>query len=292
MSIKYDKITRRLAIILTKFNSGDKIKVEILAEEFNVSVRTIQRDINSRLSYLPIKKENGYYSLEEFYLGKFTLDDINTFAIMSGVSELYPSLNENIIPKILDNTINSAYLIKGFTYEKETTQKSDIFQLLEEVILKHTQIQYQYNKKDRVINPYKLVNTSGIWYLVGDEKGILKTYTVNKIINLVSTHIKFTPIDEFLDIIKKNRANWFSQTTIEVILEIDSKVAEYFLRRNLFPNQKIIKHNNNNLILSTKASYDNEILGVVQYWIPMIKIISPLYLNRKLKEILQNYINL
>ena len=63
-----------------------------MVEEFNVTKRTIQRDILERLSYLPIKRDNNFYYLEEYYLGKLNFEDIKNFAILSGIKELYPSL--------------------------------------------------------------------------------------------------------------------------------------------------------------------------------------------------------
>lgn len=40
----HDKIASRLAIILTKLNAGERLSPTALAEEFNVTLRTIQRD--------------------------------------------------------------------------------------------------------------------------------------------------------------------------------------------------------------------------------------------------------
>ena len=76
-------------MILTKLNNGEQLLVEELAEEFGVSVRTVQRDINERLSYLPIVKENGLYQLEAYCLGKLNFDDIKIFATLGSIKELY-----------------------------------------------------------------------------------------------------------------------------------------------------------------------------------------------------------
>ena len=45
-------------MILIKLNNGEKFTVKELVEQFNVSIRTIQRVINEGLSYVPIEK-NG-----------------------------------------------------------------------------------------------------------------------------------------------------------------------------------------------------------------------------------------
>ena len=46
----HDTLVRRLALILVKLNQGEKLDPRQLAEEFNVNLRTIQRDINERFS--------------------------------------------------------------------------------------------------------------------------------------------------------------------------------------------------------------------------------------------------
>jgi len=59
---EHDKTAFRLASILIKLNEGEHPSVDELAVEYGVHKRTIQRDINERLSYLPIQKENGHDS--------------------------------------------------------------------------------------------------------------------------------------------------------------------------------------------------------------------------------------
>lgn len=84
---EYDKLSIRLVQILSKFNNGESLS----AQELNVDTRTIQRDLNERLTFMPIKKENGRYVLESFALGKLSFKDIQNFATLSGIAELYPN---------------------------------------------------------------------------------------------------------------------------------------------------------------------------------------------------------
>ena len=65
---------------------------------------------------------------------------------------------------------------------------------------------------------------------------------------------------------------------------------DYFLRKDILPNMKILEQKENSFTISTKVSYDDEILKVVKYWIPYVKIISPLYLQEKFANILKNYL--
>jgi predicted DNA-binding transcriptional regulator YafY len=88
---KHDTIATRLSLILTKLNNGEKLDVDELVKEFNVTKRTIQRDLNERLSTIPLKKDGGFYFLEKHHLGKVSLDDISNLATFSGIDKMFPS---------------------------------------------------------------------------------------------------------------------------------------------------------------------------------------------------------
>ncbi len=290
MKKSHDTIATRLAMILVKFNSGERFTADELCEEFSVDKRTIQRDLNNRLSYLPIKKENGYYSLESYALGKLTYNDIKNFATISGIKSLYPSLTDDFIADILNTKINSVYLIKEYGYEN-ITSKQDDFEAISVAILQNKQIACTYKDKPRMLLPYKLVNKNAIWYLVADEDGTLKNFSFSKMADLKVLEKTFNPSSDFIETIEKSGADWISQTEIEATLEIDNTVAEYFLRRKLLPHQVVISHTDKHLMLYTKVSYEDEILNIVKYWLPHIKIISPNSLCEKLDAVLNAYLS-
>lgn len=289
MSNKHDTIATRIALILTKLNNGEKFTVEELAEEFNVNVRTIQRDLNDRLTYIPILKEKGYYFMESYALGQLSFDDIKNFATLSGIKSLYPSLSDKFLVDALNSKINKAYLIKNQGYEDSSSKYKD-FELLSAAILTNNCISFVYNDKEREVKPYKLINNNGIWYLLGDEDEVLKNYTLSKISKLINSEKCFTPKNKFLQKIEQNDTNWFSDNYIEVVLEINSSAKEYFLRKEILPNKKIISESSEYLTITTKVSYDDEILNVVKHWLPCIKIKSPQFLQDKLNNILIEYL--
>lgn len=288
----HDKIATRLALILNKFNSGEKFSVDNLVEEFNVTKRTIQRDLSERLSYLPIKKENNLYYLEEYYLGKLNFDDIKNFAILSGVKELYPSLEEDFLKNILDDTISKAYIIKGYNYE-DVSNKTKEFKIVEESILSKTLISFTYNDKERTVKPYKLLNTKGIWYLIATQDDEIKTFSFKKITKLEKSSQTFKVEQNIIDKINNDDNVWFSNSEIEVVLKIKKEVSNYFLRRKIIPNQIVLKElDDKGLLVSCKVSFDEEILKIVRYWIPNVEIISPDYLKEKLEDGLKEYLKL
>lgn len=285
---EHDKLSTRLSQILIKFNNGDRVTIEDLAEEFGVSKRTIERDF-VRFSYLPIIKENKEYYLENLAIGKLNFDDIKNFAIFSGVKSLFPSLTKQFLAEILTDKINKAFLVSNSGFE-DIEKKQEIFYNLTSAICDQKIINFFYNDKARVVKPYKLINTNGIWYLNATENEDIKTYTFSKIKSLKVTDEKFIQNINILKEIERNEINFLSSITKEVHLEIDNSAKEYFLRKKVLSNMKIIDQTNEYFIVSTNVAFDDEILNIVKQWIPYIRIVSPLELQNKLQDTLKNYL--
>ncbi len=290
MSNKADKLTTRISYIIAKLNEGHRLDIKELSVEFNVSTRTLQKDFNERIcNFLPVVKKDGKYYLEDFVIGKLSYEDIERFAQRSGINKLYPTLEDTFISDILHSNTQKALMVKGSSYE-DISSKAYEFDVIRLSIIINHRLEFIYNNKQRVVNPYKLVNNDAIWYLVGEEEDMLKTFSFTKIKQLKQLKDRFIPNNELLEIIHNRGSKWFSKERIKVILEIDSEVAEYFTRRDLLPQQTLLNQTATKLTLQTTISYDEEILKVVRYWIPHIKIIEPEYLNKKLKDSLKNYL--
>jgi predicted DNA-binding transcriptional regulator YafY len=81
------------------------------------------------------------------------------------------ALSQTARREILDNRAQAAWLIKGHQYEN-LGGKETLFAQLEQAILGHHPISYTYQKPEgeksyASVQPYKLVNHDGIWYLAG-----------------------------------------------------------------------------------------------------------------------------
>lgn len=284
----HDKLSTRLTQILTKFNNGERFTIIELAQEFSVSTRTIERDLK-KFSYLPIKKDGKYYSLEEYALGKLNFDDIKNFAIFSGIKSLYPSLTNQFLQEILNDKINKAYLVNNSSFE-DIEKKQDVFEKLSSSIIEQNIISFIYNDKNRVVKPYKLINTNGIWYLSVTQDEEIKTYTFSKIKDLKISNDKFTQDKSVLKKIEESEINFLSKDTKEVILQVQNSAKEYFLRKKVLSNMKIVDNTDEYFVVSTNISFDDEILNIVKQWIPYIEILKPIELQERLEDILKNYL--
>jgi predicted DNA-binding transcriptional regulator YafY len=291
----HDTLVRRLAMILVKLNQGERLDPAALAEEFSVNLRTIQRDLNERFAYLPLERIDGHYQLNPVFLGKLSTRDVERFAGLAGVRGLFPALSDDFLRDIFDDRIQPALLVKGHHYE-DIGDRANTFRQLERAIVAHNLISFSY-QKDEVsksyadIEPYKLVNTKGIWYLAAKDAGKLKTFSFAKIDRLLVSDATFQ-VDASIDrTLVEADGIWLGDEKKEVVMKVATEVAAYFKRRKLIANQVIEKElEDGGLIISAVAGHLNQILPIVRYWIPHIRIISPEALQSDLERELAEYV--
>ncbi len=289
----------RLSQVLTKLNMGESLDPQALADEFGVNLRTIQRDLNVRFGCLPLVKLGGRYRMEEAHLGKLTIKDIVHFASLTGVNGLFPELTDKFLQGIFDsaNASASAWMVRGHHYEDLRGQVG-VFTELERAIVGHCHVQFTYNKRTgqskfhSLVEPYKLVNHKGIWYLAAWDADKLKSFSITKIEALSATHTTFVPRPAVDEELTNTDSIWLGSPRIRVLLRVNGQVAEYFRRRQLVPNQVIEKELPGGAILvATRVVSADEILPIVRYWIPHVRVAEPPDFQQQLEASLSDYLS-
>lgn len=295
-SDNHDTLVYRLAQMLVKLNQGEKLDPRSLADEFGVNLRTIQRDLNVRFAYLPLQKTNGLYQLDPTFLGKLTTRDIERFACLAGVRGLFPSFSDDFLRDIFDTRMQSALLIKGHNYE-DLAGKETLFRQLEQSIVARRHVAINYSKDEgsksyMSLAPFKLMNHKGIWYLAARDGEKLKTFAFTRIESLQILESHFAPDASIDKVLVEEDGIWFGEEKKEIVLKIAKEVAGYFKRRRLIANQVIEKElEDGGLIVSAKVGHPNQVLPIVRYWIPHIRIISPEGLQAELERELTEYVD-
>lgn len=294
----HDTLVYRLAQMLVKLNQGEKLNPQALADEFGVNLRTIQRDLNVRFAYLPLQKTDGYYHLDPTFLGKLSTKDVDRFAGLAGVRGLFPSLSDDFLRDIFDARIQAAVMVKGHNYEN-MAGKEAAFRSLEQAIVTRQHIAFDYQKQHEdnsrksysSVAPFKLINHKGIWYLAARDGEKFKAFSFAKIENLRVLESRF-PADPDIDRkLAEEDGIWLNDDKKEIVLKIDQAVASYFKRRKLIANQIIEKElEDGGLIISAKVGHPNQVVPIVRYWIPHIRIISPDGLQAEMEKVLTEYL--
>lgn len=292
----HDTLVRRLAMMLVKLNQGESIDPRDMAAEFGVNLRTIQRDINERFGYLPLEKVDGKYHMASAFLGRLNLKDIERFASLAGVSGLFPSLSTDFLREIFDNRIESALMVKGHNYEDLAGREGTFREIEKAIVARHT-LSFQYLKVGSTkpysqVEPYKLINQKGIWYLAGKDAGKLKTFSFAKLEQLTVSSQTFqfdATVDQTL---ADEEGIWLGENKIEIVLKVSKEVAGYFKRRKLIANQLIVKElSDGGLIVSCNVGHANQVLPIVRYWIPHLWVISPEGMQAELEAQISKYLN-
>lgn len=291
-SSRHETLANRLADILTRLNSGYRLEPHALAKEYATHPRTIKRDFDRfEGCNIPLQKEGKYYFLDPKYLGQLTFKDIRSFSQISGIQSLYPKLDVSFLRELLDSRVYGA---KGYSVE-DASQFKELFRLFSEAILKHQKIAFLYKKESRVVEPYKLLHHHGSWYLAAVRKGELRAYRLSRIELSPHTHelANYKPDPQILSQLEDEKSIWFGQEKLEVILTVHVDVASHFQQRQLLPEQQVIKElDDGNLLLSSRITHVTQILPLVRYWIPHLKIVNPVGLQEQIEDELKEYLGI
>lgn len=295
MSTKHEQLAYRLSRILHKLNTGERLDIRQLAEEFQTNVRTIQRDLNERLGFLAWNEQGArYYSLDKSKLGHLYPEDIERFANFCSIQDLLPKIDREFYQGHLTQSIQ----IKGFQYE-DIKGKQHEFDTVHNAVKQNRRLRFNYRKAGRekgkyyTLEPYALINRNGIWYLIGIdcEAGRQKTFCFTQMSGIEACSETFTPNPELQAEMLQNDSISHGNQLSEIIIKVNAAAAPYFLRRNLLPNQETLhKLDNGDLLLSCKNVNEMEVVPIVQYWIPNAVIVSPVELQQKMEQRLHDYL--
>ena len=283
----HDTLAKRLGLILTRLNTGERLLLSTLAVEFGVTERTLQRDFNERLNYLPIEREGSSYYLNPRYLGNNRKSDIKPVLDMLGLSKIFPSFDALSFSRLSHNEV-PPFLFRDMKVEDvsnyQTTFKSLTLAIQNLQIINFTYKQQQYQG----VSPYRLVNDRGWWYLAAIHNNTLKSIKVANI-NEVSVKQQNFVRNKAIDAqIAKSAMLWLSDKAIEVVLRVDCAIASHFTHAQLLPEQQLLKVLDDDSLLVTSTITDKkQIIPILKYWLPDIEILSPSELKQSLVYELQ-----
>ncbi len=302
----YDKRIFRLLSILNKLDAGQKISSRELAEDFNVSLRSVQRDLEllSRAGFLLSSPKKGMYSFEDgFSLKKMRLTNEEA-SLLSFLYEIASSLGENfqksfrnILQKVIQKEYDSPYyakLPKGVGLKADYRFTAD----LEEAIDQCQKIKLSYEKHKKIkeykLCPLKVIYYDGFWYLLSqvDGKDWLLKFRLEQIKGIEVLDEYFEPPNNLQTMLDQSVNIWFSERkTKKVTLKIEKGAARFFKQRKYFPHQKIARENaDGSVLIECKVSDYMEVIPTVLYWMPYITIITPIEIRKEIQKRAQEYL--
>lgn len=286
----------RTVEILKVLNDGKKLCISNLANDYEVSERTIRRDfelIRELFGDFMSKDMDCYQAYKKVLLDDvlnardlMTLANIvNLFGITSMKSEISTKTND------LVKTSMSVYNFKSRPFENLSS--SEVMKNLEHAIKfnKEIKIVYQTQRAHtrRLFQAYKILFLNENFYLVGENtsKNCFEFLRISMIVEVLFTKKVFNVKKDIKEFIEELQTPWasFGSKNILVRLRVDVKIRKYFMLKKYLPSQEIKQtFENGDIEVDYEVSNLKEIEELVVKWLPKISIISPKGLKKMIRK--------
>lgn len=287
--MKSNLLANRLADIVAKAYSGQPLNTNNLAEEYQVSTKTIRRDFDRLCAIVERCPDTGNYLLSTSARNQYNEQDLVRLIEELGLKKALPLKAAQFLRSLANDSISDCYHFQEQPLEADFI--STLHSSFETAIKNRRIVSFLYKGKSRSVAPYLMIYSHGSWYLAAISDGILKTFSLARIkfVCLQKEYFDYDP--SLIEQIKKQETIWFGQPIFDVTLEVSCEIAFYFERKALLPKQEIIeKRSDGSLVISTSAWSYNQIAPVIQYWIPNIRVIAPCELNTYIRKNLTSWI--
>lgn len=251
--------------------------------EFNFSKRTLQRDIREIRNILGIdimysRSQRGYYIIQDDYSSDLflkTLEEINSFSALK-----------------LTNSLESIVYL-----EKRKPKRAEFLPDIVQAIQQKKKIEFHYLKfgeeKEtiRKVSPVAIREHNNRWYLIADDKGIVKNFgleRMNKVSILkekIDDNIEFNYNDKYkysFGIIVPS-----SEKPEKIILSVTKKQAAYLESLPLHESQHILETKNDEVFIGLELFLTEDFISEILSMSRSVTIIEPKKLKEKVKTILK-----
>jgi len=304
-----DKKYYRVLKILNNLNETGNIRVAELAAEYDVSERSIQRDI---------ERINMTFGLEQTGKGEYAFAaGVSLKELRLSGEQLSALIFMNELFKGMGGAFSKSFeglfhrLAKSSPWESPYSiimprpgKGLDLAKLIpdaETAILEHRKIRVDYLKKgtltNRTLSPLKILVDNGFYYILAmsDKKGQYVKYRLDNIKTLELTTQTFTPPANLEKAIYDATSVWGAMPArdrkIAMRLKIAPAAADFFRKKEFFPLQKITKENpDGSIILESRLAQLMEAIPTILNWIPDIEVLEPKELKTGIRARVEQYL--
>ena len=290
--MKDNRLFRILYYILEK----EKVTANELAEKFEVSVRTIYRDIDSISSVgVPIfttQGNGGGIKIDnEFILNK-SLFDANEkeqiIAALQGLEKTNEAYKSELITKLsaLFKIKNSNWIEIDFTSWGSNNTYQDLFNALKTTIINKNIISFSYNsskaeKINRKVKPIRLLFKEQDWYLYGFclLRNDFRYFKLSRMKDLEVLAMNYE--DNFENIVLKREIKY--ENTVNIKLKFNKSVA--FRVYDEF-NGVIEEDEKGNLYVEMKIPNNYKLYNYIFSFASNVEILEPKEIRKQFKNMI------
>ncbi|ENN6927898.1 WYL domain-containing protein [Salmonella enterica subsp. enterica serovar Bareilly] len=200
---RYDRLSVRLSLIISRLLAGETLNMRKLAAEFGVSVRTLHRDFRERLIYLDIEYQDGCCRLLTGGRQEIREEAAMQFARQSGTGTLFPDMDHHLVSSLLSSQDSSPCLIwhQGATIP---LSRPGIFTRLVRAVSEHQKVTLLTDgSRCDSLSPYRLIFSTGEWFLAGEHLGRITVFALHTVHSVTFHPETFTPDGHFTRILSR-----------------------------------------------------------------------------------------
>lgn len=286
------KAGRLFNILYHLLNKGQATANE-LAEKFEVSVRTIYRDIDALSEagipvYTEAGRSGGIRLLGDFVLDRTVFSEEEKKEMLSALASL--SVTGNHFEKAALEKLSAVFQIPSedwyevdFSRWGEITGDREKFETLKTAVIYHRCVEILYagsykEKSERVIWPLKLLYKSKEWYVKAycTKKEDFRLFKLNRILKWRLLDEHFTPVPY------SESADSGRRTLEQVVLRFSQKISWRIYDE--FDERMIKELENGDLLVRVSLPSDEWLLGYLLSFGAEAEVVEPIYLKKLLAE--------
>lgn len=299
-----EKVINLLKII-NRIEQGDHPTAKKLAEEGEVSERSIYRYLNIINFIVPIiyDKQKGGYRFEKEDALRIIPFESKELALLTAFADLTAQAGEplaksfqGILNKISAGCTggNDYKPVMRFSVPPTAPQGTQWFDVVTDAIINKTQAKIRYHAintgelTSRTVNPYGLSFNDGIWFLYAfcHLRKDFRWFALDRIERLTVLKRTFEKPGGF-DMAKRMKESWgiWEGEKTEIKVRFAPEVAEIIKRKpswHMSEKRKILPSGEVELTLTVSGT--DEIKWWIYSWIPYVEVIRPKWLRKKVKN--------
>ncbi len=284
--------SRLFKIIYYLLDKGQTTAPE-LAEKFEVSVRTIYRDIDALSGagipiYAETGRNGGIRLMSDFVLDKAVLSEEEKQEILTALQTInitHNIKNSDLLEKLtaLFSNRSDNWIEVDFSRWGNKQNDNTKFELLKTAVIHRKCVKivyansYETNSK-RIIQPLKLMYKAMAWYLKAycTKKQDYRIFKLTRILDLKLLNENFSP--RSFPIQESTPQQTYKQITLRFPKEMAYRVYDEF------DTTQVILQDNGDLIASAEMPEDGWLVGFLLSFGTQVEVISPTYLRELLAE--------
>ena len=283
------------------------ITAKELSEHFEVSVRTIYRDIDTlSIAGIPIYtnkgKGGGISLIEDFVLNKSVLSEKEQNEILMSLQSLNAMKFLDVEPVLkrlstIFNKESTNWIDVDFSQWGSDDSEKEKFNIIKTAIISTKMVSFDYfssygEKTLRTVEPLKLIFKGQGWYLYGfcRLKGEFRIFKITRIKNLSLLNETFKR--EIPNDIWGEGDKSYKNKMVTLILKIDERMA--YRLYDEFDQENIVKNSDGSFTATTTFPDGDWIYGYVMSYGEYAEVIEPKdireIIKRKFEEGLKKYL--